>query len=201
MENKFDISLYNDEFFAWHARHVHQSSVECGKILAKEMPIRMKSVVDFGCGIGSFLEGFKQFYPYMDVKGYEIGYDAALPYISKDIVDFISKKDITAHMDKLLPYDLALCMEVAEHIETDKSEILVGNLCRMTSQAIIFTAAPPDQLGTGHINCQPKEFWIDLFKQKGWTYGKQSTKNVIRLWKNVAADYYLNNLMVFENLK
>jgi hypothetical protein len=33
----------------------------------------------------------------------------------------------------------------------------------------------PGQWGDGHINCQPKQFWIDLMQGHGWSFNEQAT--------------------------
>jgi len=47
---------------------------------------------------------------------------------------------------------------VAEHIPKEFSESLVKNLIKLSKGFILFTAAKPGQGGTGHINCQKKNF-------------------------------------------
>lgn len=52
---QFDLSLYNDEFFEWHLKHVHESSVRCMEWYCEQY--EPKLVLDLGCGIGSYLLG------------------------------------------------------------------------------------------------------------------------------------------------
>jgi hypothetical protein len=65
-------------------------------------------------------------------------------------------------------FDLAMSIEVAEHILPEKSEVLVDNIVNASSKYIIFTAASPGQGGEGHINERERDFWIDLFKKRGF---------------------------------
>ena len=81
---------------------------------------------------------------------------------------YISFGDVTKTIPLEQKYDCAISIEVAEHIPTQFSEKLVENLTNATDNVIIFTAAKPGQGGTGHINCQPKKFWLDLFAKKGF---------------------------------
>ena len=53
-EEIFDIDLYNDEFFEWHLKYAREYSMVTMDWLLEFVPF--KSVVDFGCGIGSYLE-------------------------------------------------------------------------------------------------------------------------------------------------
>src|SRR5262249_15379258 len=64
-------------------------------------------------------------------------------------------------------FDLVLCLEVAEHLPAQSASVLVGSLCRHGA-VILFSAAPPGQGGTGHVNEQPYEYWRALFAAHGY---------------------------------
>ena len=51
-------------------------------------------------------------------------------------------------------YDVAFCLEVAEHVTPELGRNLVGYLTN--APTVVFTAASPGQGGRGHINEQPK---------------------------------------------
>lgn len=65
--------------------------------------------------------------------------------------------------------DVAYCIEVAEHMPADLGERLVAFLGG-AAPLVMFTAAHPGQGGQGHINEQPREYWIDRFEKRGMTY-------------------------------
>jgi len=181
-----NLDLYDNDFFKWHYDYVHQQSIGVGSKFAREH--KFNSIVDYGCGIGSYLQGC---YP-KEIKGYEISSDAK-KYTNDFIQPFIEYRDFLTilHPEK---YDVCLCIEVAEHIDSDKSERLVDILTK-SSDYIVFSAAPPGQEGTGHINCQPPEFWIKLFKEKDF----KLTATKLKSWES-APDYVLKNLMVYEKI-
>lgn len=182
-----NLDLYNDDFFKWHYDYVHGVSAEVGNHFAAEH--KFNSVVDYGCGIGSYLWGIYE--QGIKIKGYEISEDARI-YTPEVIQPYIEYKDfLTIEPER---YDVCLCIEVAEHIDSDKSERLVDVLCE-SSDYIIFSAAPLGQEGTGHINCQPREFWIKLFKKKGF----KLTGTKLKSWER-APDYVIKNLMIYEKL-
>lgn len=64
------------------------------------------------------------------------------------------------------PYDLAYCLEVAEHLPPSLGDKLVSFIAGLAPRAV-FAAAHPGQGGTGHINEQPKEYWIERFERLG----------------------------------
>lgn len=190
----FDLSLYDDDFFAWHKKYVHESELECGKLLTDLWNPR--TLGDFGCGIGSFLQGAKE--KEVLVQGFEIGGNHAEKYTHDDIKEHIEfNRDISKEMYSG-HYEITLCIEVAEHIEEKNAWQLVSNLAWATNKICVFTAAPPGQDGTGHINLQPQSYWKNLFKKHGLNYNKNLTEDLLKVWEGIAPDYITKNLMVFK---
>lgn len=64
-------------------------------------------------------------------------------------------------------FDLAISLEVAEHISKKSAEIFVENLTKL-SDNIVFSAAIPNQGGTGHVNEQWQSYWAEKFMDKGY---------------------------------
>jgi hypothetical protein len=64
-------------------------------------------------------------------------------------------------------FDLAICVEVGEHLPQAHSEQFVRTLCR-AAPVVLFSAAVPGQGGTGHINEQWPEYWARLFHLCGF---------------------------------
>ena len=64
----FDLSLYNDEFFQWHYKYARIYSIQTMNWFLDKFTV--SSVVDFGCGIGSYLECAHD--RGLEVKGFEI---------------------------------------------------------------------------------------------------------------------------------
>ena len=181
-----NLDLYDRDFFKWHHTFVHLMSVEVGELFAKQY--KFKSIVDYGCGIGSYLQGCYEMG--VDIKGYEIS-ESAKEFTEPCIRPFIEYMDfLTIAPEK---YEVCMCIEVAEHVDPENSKQLV-KILTMTSDFIVFSAAPPGQDGTGHINCQEPEYWIDLFKKKGFKQYRPG--NILESWID-SPDYVLKNLMTF----
>ena len=71
--------------------------------------------------------------------------------------------------------EMIICIEVAEHILPEHSEILIDNLTNASYKYILFTSANAYN-GTGHINVQPPEWWQHLLERRGFDLGKDETK-------------------------
>lgn len=186
----FDLSLYNDEFFEWHLKYAREYSIKTMDwYIEKYKP---KSVVDFGCGIGSYLESC--WHHKIAFMGFEIS-KVAKRWTPAEISFEIEYIDCTKPIDPY-SYDTVLSFETAEHIEPSGTEQFVDNLLNFTGKHLLFTAAPPGQEGTGHINLRPREFWIEQFTKR-LKYDPDLTKDISDNWRALGApDYICNNLIV-----
>lgn len=154
-----------------------------------------KSVLDVGCATGLYLK------PFLDKGMIVTGVDYSKSAVADEVLQIPRKLikivDITKQSIGIKA-DLTLCIEVLEHIPADSAEAAVGHIAE-TSSTIIFSAAQPGQGGVGHINCQPKDYWEELFKRSGFERDQMSENYFLTI---IAAGYHLgwltNNLMVFK---
>jgi hypothetical protein len=186
----FDLSLYNDEFFEWHLKHAREYSIKTMDwYIDKYKPM---SVIDFGCGIGSYLESAYNHDLY--IRGFEIS-EAARKYTPEHIQKSIFYFDCTQPLF-CTGFDTVLSFETAEHIDPDGTQQFVNNIMLCVGMHLLFTAAPPGQQGTGHINLQPRQFWIDKFSEM-LKYDNELTKDISENWRELGAPNYIcDNLIV-----
>src|SRR5262245_46619739 len=154
----------------------------------------IKSAVDVGCGTGIWLSVLRE----MGVETIQ-GIDGdwvlgagvlAIPRESFQPVDL--NKPI--NLDR--KFDLAISMEVAEHLDPASSHSFVGSLTRL-SDTILFSAAIPGQPGTNHINERWPDYWISLFQKENF-----EVLDVIRgkVWNDPRISYYYQqNAFLFLN--
>ena len=64
-------------------------------------------------------------------------------------------------------FDLAISLEVAEHVPEAKARNLVDNIAEL-SDVVLFSAAVPGQGGTHHVNERWPEYWSHLFDLRGF---------------------------------
>lgn len=122
------------------------------------------SVVDIGCGRGSWLREFSA----LGAKVVGLDGDFLKPSMLRFPPECFRPTDLGSKFE--IPaghYDLAICLEVAEHLPPANSRHLVGQLTRAAPQ-VLFSAAPPGQAGEGHINCQPLSYWRQIFAEFGF---------------------------------
>jgi len=141
------------------------------------------SVVDFGCGLGLFLKTAKRMGACrvlgLDIPEVEIG--------SRHIQlnEFLAA-DFREPIQLPSRFDLAISLEVAEHLPLESASTVVESLCR-ASDLVLFGAAIPYQGGMGHINENWLEFWYQLFKDRGYV-----AFDLFRptLWADASVTYY-----------
>jgi hypothetical protein len=115
------------------------------------------TVVDVGCGEGLWGRAFED--TGCTVLGLD-GHDAPIiPAQSVDLTDTLPTFENR--------FDLAVCLEVAEHLPPERAETFIAELCGL-ADTVLFSAAVPGQGGTGHLNeCWP-QYWADLFAGQGF---------------------------------
>lgn len=146
-------------------------------------PVR---VVDVGCGEGHWGKKFE------DLGCYVVGMDGS--YMKTPVVANFLAFDIEQRIPvPQAPYDLAICLEVAEHLQSTRAETFVEDLCRL-APTILFSAAIPGQGGNGHINCQWPTYWEKFFNQNGYTLNG-SIRDLY--WDDETIEpWYRQNLMI-----
>lgn len=181
--------MYNEKFFKGIRNSSYVSAKEIVPIILKIF--KPKSVIDLGCATGAWLKVFTEL-------GIEkiVGVDGS--YVDYNELEIPKENFITHDLSKEFKYnkkfDLAISLEVAEHLPEASAEIFVKSLTNL-SDIIVFSAAVPNQGGTHHINEQWPEFWIDIFKRNNFTVFDCIRK---RIWNNKYISwYYAQNIFVY----
>jgi SAM-dependent methyltransferase len=125
---------------------------------------RPRSVLDVGCGIGTWLSVVQEL-GVKDIAGVDGEWlDRKLARISPARIQSI---DLEKGFDLGRRFDLAVCLEVAEHLSADAAEGFVGSLTRH-ADVVLFSAAIPMQGGHHHVNEQFPEYWEKMFEAAGY---------------------------------
>ena len=142
------MSNYSKDFYLELAKTSDKSANVLAPILIeKYQPF---SVVDFGCGTGSFCKAFIA-NGITDVLGIEGEWILEIESVMTE--KWLEIQDLKSPISLQKRFDLAICLEVAEHLPPESSRLLVDSLVK-ASDRIAFSAAIPGQSGTEHINLQ-----------------------------------------------
>lgn len=156
-------------------------------------------IIDVGCGTGALLEALRE--RGCEVFGLEYS-EAALAYCRSrrlTVAKFDLERD--AFIDNRT-FDVAVSMEVAEHLPKRVADRYVDLLARL-SPVIVFTAAPPGQGGALHVNEQPPSYWMSKFQQRGFKHAEEPSQRWRESWKAAGdvQDWYHQNLMIFRQVQ
>lgn len=147
---------YNDMFLDWTPEI--RRSVEAIVPSLLEW-VRPQAVVDVGCGVGSWLAVFQQ-HGVSNV----LGLDGA--WVDRSLLEIAADKflvtDLASPVTLDRVFDLALSLEVAEHLPAKAAAGFVASLVGL-SPVVLFSAAVPGQGGVEHVNEQWPQYWRDLF--------------------------------------
>jgi SAM-dependent methyltransferase len=119
------------------------------------------NVVDIGCGLGTFLYCFKKegVKEVLGIDGAWVNKNALSKYLDEG--EFL-EKDLEKPFTLNKKFDLAVSLEVAEHLSPESADIFVKNLVN-AGKLILFSAAIPLQGGQNHINEQWLTYWEEKF--------------------------------------
>lgn len=152
----------------YHSTYHHKKNTGSLRAARTILPMlfdrfEVRSVVDFGCGAGTWLAAAKEL-GVTDLTGIEGPW-------AEDWVDdsIIARADFSLMLQSLeepvrlaRPFDLAVSLETAEHLRTTRAESFVEELCAASTR-ILFAAAIPGQGGNNHFNERWPSYWASIF--------------------------------------
>jgi SAM-dependent methyltransferase len=156
--------------------------------------IQPRSVVDVGCGTGTWLSVFAE-HQVVDF----IGLDG----------DYVDRSQLLIPEDRFLAcdlvdpvklgrrFDLAVSVEVAEHLPEDSAGTIVSSLTQL-APIVLFSAAVPGQGGFRHVNEQWPSYWVSRFAEHNFVLVDAIRP---RIWENRSvAWWYVQNTLLFVSI-
>jgi len=182
------MTVYGQEFYDCQRDASLRSARIIAPILCRLFAPR--SVIDFGCGLGCWLQAMRE-NGVLDVHGVE----GAWVQSQHTVLDkrLIETADLACSYRPAKRYDLALCLEVAEHLPETTAATFIGSLCA-ASDVLVFSAAVPGQGGTDHKNEQWPDYWVARFKTNGYT-GYDILRPIV--WDLPVEPWYAQNILLF----
>jgi trans-aconitate methyltransferase len=182
--------LYDAEFYQSQRGGSHSSAQEIVPLILDLLSV--KSVCDVGCGEGTWLRVFRA-HKVVDI----VGIDG--DYVAKDRLQIpdasFQSMDLRKRISLERSFDLAVSLEVAEHLPESRAASFVEDLTRL-APIVLFSAAIPGQGGTGHVNEQWHSYWIALFSRYDYQLCDALRP---KIWnrRDRIASWYRHNIMLF----
>ena len=184
-------TAYDSGFFDMHRQGARRSAEVIVPLLLELMPCT--SVADVGCGTGTWLAVFA-----------EHGVSTLLG-IDGDHVDR-TRLEIRADEFRALDlehpfrlerrFDLAMSLEVAEHLSPSAAADFVGSLTAL-APVVLFSAAIPFQSGRHHVNEQWPDYWASLFDARRFAAIDCLR---LKLWADERVEWwYAQNMVVYAD--
>ncbi|OGW37877.1 MAG: hypothetical protein A2010_10680 [Nitrospirae bacterium GWD2_57_9] len=180
-----------------YTRNFYGYQQELSRLSAREIIplvlnlVKPRSVVDVGCGTGAWLSVFREFHV-SDI----CGIDGA--WVDNDALLIPAERFFPADLERPIAlkrrFDLAISLEVAEHLPEDRAGMFIGSLVSL-APVVLFSAAIPGQGGTRHQNEQWPAYWADHFFQRGYVVRDPIRR---KIWQNDNVEWwYAQNILLF----
>ena len=127
--------------------------------------VKPTSVIVIGCGMGTWLAVARSLGairivglegPWVRAKDLR---DPAITLVTTDL-----EQPIPVHET----FDLAMSLEVAEHLSEQRAATLVEEIARLAPVVLFETAIPAQGGGFNHINEQWKSYWVTNIARRGY---------------------------------
>ena len=185
-------SIYPNDFYVNRRASTAHAATRILSALPTALPRR--SVADIGCGTGTWLAAAL-------ADGATSAFGIEGNWVTPDQLD--DPRIVFAPQDLEQRFsgprvDLAMSLEVAEHLTLARAESFVADLVAL-APAVLFSAAIPGQGGINHLNEQWQSYWAERFASHGYL-----AFDVVRpaIWTDEAIPaWYKQNVVLYLDAK
>jgi SAM-dependent methyltransferase len=180
---------YSADFFRTQAPRARRSADAVVPLLMEL--IGPACVVDVGCATGAWLAAFRA-HGVAEV----LGIDG--PWVDAAQLQIPRSRVVCYDLERGVPlrrtFDLAVSVEVAEHLDGRHADAFVASLTDL-APVVLFSAAIPGQQGVGHVHLRWPDYWVDRFGARGYVVIDAVRP---RIWQDERVDWvYRQNCLVF----
>lgn len=150
----------------------------------------VKSVVDFGCGMGNYVKTFQL----NNINS--IGFDGNpnTPELTNNLCQVL---DLSMPQKFNEPFDWVMSLEVGEHLPKQFEDIFINNLHNNNKYGIVLSWAIKGQGGDGHFNEQNNDYIKLKICKLGYVNDIESEN---KLRNDSTLHWFKNTIMVFRKI-
>ena len=152
---------------------------------------KVKTLCDFGCGMGSYVQHFKK--NKLNVSGYDGNPNT--PKLTNNTCDVL---DLSKPIKFNTPFSWVMSLEVGEHLPKKCEDIFINNLHKNNKNGIVLSWAVKGQGGYGHFNEQNNDYIKSKICKLGYINDIES-ENQLR--KHSSLWWFKNTIMVFRKIE
>lgn len=154
-------------------------------------------LIDLGAGCGVYADAFRK-------KGVEVtAVDGVRPPEDCAFPGPVEIRDLTVPFPNPWgTFDMALCLEVAEHIPEEFADVFLANIAQF-SDRLVLSAAQPGQGGHHHVNERPKRYWVEKLFALGFAYDRPATGRLLEAFKGpylLTLGWMGGNISVYQRI-
>ena len=175
------VTVYSVQFYELEAQVAHESAEVVLPVVLEKTGA--KSVIDVGCGTGAW-------------AAVALNLGCTIEAVDFGVPEHLKLVNIVEHDLNHVAYpckgwDLAICLETAEHLDPEAGPYLIRGLSE--ARSVLFSAATPGQPGVGHINTRPHAYWHALFARYGFI-----PTHIGPDFGPPVASFYVRNLFLYQ---
>lgn len=161
--------------------------IELSAMIAEE---GIRSINDFGAGVGQYKAALKDAFPDLRYRAYD-----GSGNVEEFTNGFLSHFDLTLplHLPKA---DWVMSLEVGEHVSSKYEGMIIRNLHSHNCKGILLSWAVLGQQGHRHINNHSPEHIISVFEELGYSHDLEKSKK----FKNANGNHFwfTRSVLVFR---
>jgi len=170
--------------------HIHDRSL-ANALTQYLLDNEIKTVVDFGCGMGDYAKAFKA--SNLTVEAFD-----GNPNTEALTEGIGSVLDLSKPFYLKKKFDAVLSLEVGEHIPAEFEDIFITNITKHVRKTLIISWAIEGQGGSGHVNCRNNDYIIADICDRGFKYNEQASNQLRKAATN--ASWFGYTLLVFNKV-
>jgi len=148
-----------------------------------------RTLLDVGCGPGGQVNMAR-----------EVGFEALGVDYDRDIVSpFIVHFDLTkSHLVLPSPMSVVWSVEVGEHIDPMCEQFFLHTITNNCAKVIVLSCSN-NESNKWHVNCHPREYWIEKVEQLGFKYDIELLAQMLKR-STMKREFLRENGMLFTRV-